>query len=444
METLVEAFFVEFFSDGNRMFTGILRDVSEGQRAEERLRNASSRNETLEKLAELTADADAGMTLTAVLDRIFLSFQGVIPYDRLGCALLEQDGASARLVWSRSTLPRTSIPTGYSAHLAGSSLQGVLQSGRPRILNDLQAYLREHPASENTRHIVTEGLRSSLTCPLIAMGTPTGFLFFSSAKPHAYDETHIDLFMRIAEHISLILEKGRLHESLVEAYRELGLQNQFIAGVFGRYTSEAVVSRLLKSPGATDMGGEIRKVSLLFADLCGFSQLCGSQDAERVVRILNIYLSVMTDVIMEYEGTIDEFQGDAILVIFGAPTLAVDDARRALACATAMQRAMERVNQRLSDEGLPVLEMGIAVHSGDVVVGNIGSHRRAKYGVVGQAINQVTELEAFTRAGEILCSEETIREVGDFVEWEELGEICLKGLERTMRTFLVRGVEDQP
>jgi adenylate cyclase len=89
---------------------------------------------------------------------------------------------------------------------------------------------------------------------------------------------------------------------------------------------------------------------------------------------------------------------------------------------------MEQVNQRLSDENLPALEMSVAVHSGEVVAGNIGSYRRAKYG---------------TRGGEILCSEETIREVGDFFEWEERGEICLKGVDQTMKTFLVRGLKDQ-
>jgi class 3 adenylate cyclase len=416
------------------------RDISERQREEERLRHDSSQKETLEKLVELTAEVNAGLTLTEVLDRIFHSFQRIIPYDRMGCALVEQDGASARSVWSRSTLSETHIPVGYSARLAGSSLQAVLETGRARILNDLQAYLHEHPGSENTRRIVAEGARSSLTCPLVAMGKPIGFLFFSSTMPHSYDVAHVDLYLRIAEDISLILEKGRLYESLLKANRELALQNRFIAGVFGRYSSEAVVSRLLESPGATDIGGESKRITLLFSDLSGFSQLCGRLDAERVVRILNIHLSVMTDVIMDYGGTIDEFQGDAILVLFGAPILAADDARRALACSIEMQRAMEQVNQRLSDEGLPALEMSVAVHSGEVVAGNIGSYRRAKYGVVGQAVNQVTELETFTRGGEILCSEETIREVGDFFEWEERGEICLKGVDQTMKTFLVRGL----
>lgn len=396
------------------------------------------------KMTALVVDADAGLTLTTILDRIFYSFQGIIPYDRMGCALLEQDGACARSVWSRSTLSETHIPVGYSADLAGSSLQSVLHSGRPRVLNDLQAYVREHPASENARRIVAEGVRSSLTCPLIAMGKPTGFLFFSSAKPYTYNDMHVELYLRIAEQISLILEKGHLYELLLEANRQLDSRNALIAGVFGRYTSDTVVSRLLETPGATDMGGEERRMSLLFSDLCGFSVLCGKLAPEQIVRILNIYLSMMTDVIMDFGGTIDEFQGDAILVIFGAPIQAADDARRALACSIEMQRMMGQVNQRLSDEGFSAIEMGIAVRTGAAVVGNIGSHRRAKYGVVGQVVNQVTELEASTRGGEIACCEDTIRDAGDFVAWEEGGGIRLKGVDRTMKTFLVRGFKDQP
>jgi PAS domain S-box-containing protein len=416
-----------------RYHVAVVEDVTGRKRAEAELR----------QLGVLTATVQSGLTLEEVFDRMFEAFRTIIPYDRIGCALLSDDGATARSVWLRSTRPEVQIPVGYSARLDGSSLKTVLESGRPRILNDLEVYLREHPGSENTRRIVAEGMRSSLTCPLIAMGKPVGFLFFSSTEAHTYDDAHVDLYLQIAEHISLIVEKGRLYQALSEAKHEVEVRNRLIAEVFGRYTSEAIVSRLLDSPGATDMGGETRKVTILFSDLSGFTELCARLDAQRVVRLLNIHFSVMADVIMEYGGTIDEFQGDAILVIFGAPILAADDARRALACSIAMQGAMEEVNRRLSEEALPTVAMGIAVHTGEVVAGNIGSHRRAKYGVVGQAVNLVTEMEKRTAGGRISCSEETLREVGDFVECDEPTEIPFRGLAEPMKTFLVRGLRDQ-
>jgi class 3 adenylate cyclase len=358
--------------------------------------------------------------------------------------LVEDDGRTARSIWVRSKLPGVEIPVGYSARLEGSSLQAVLESGSPRILNDLEAYLREHPDSENTRRIVADGIRSSLTCPLIAVGKPVGFLFFSSTAPHTYDDVHVELYLRVAEHLSLIIEKSRLYRQVVEAKREVEVRNQLIAEVFGRYSSDAIASQLLESPEALKMGGETRKVTILFADICGFTPLCTGLDPQRVVRLLNIHLSAMTDVIMSHGGTIDEFLGDAILVIFGAPILAEDDAQRALACAIAMQHAMEGVNKQLSDEDLPTLQMGIAVHTGEVVAGNIGSHRRAKYGIVGSAVNLVTRIEEFTAGGQILCSEDTLREVGDLVDFDERVEIPGKGGTESVQVVSLRQLRDQP
>ncbi len=108
--------------------------------------------------------------------------------------------------------------------MEGSSLQTIVESRRPRILNDLVAYLKEHPQSESTRLIVEEGMRSSLTCPLIAMGRPVGMLFFSSRKPETYQEGHADAYVLIAEQVSMIVEKGRLYEELQQANASLAAE----------------------------------------------------------------------------------------------------------------------------------------------------------------------------------------------------------------------------
>jgi PAS domain S-box-containing protein len=437
-EIPLEISFGESISGGTQFFTGILRDISARKREEKRLLRAAAEKETLEKLAKLTGQVDSGVTLEEVLEQMFEAFEPLLPYDRIGYALVEDGGRTVRSLWVRSKLPGVEISVGYSARLEGSSLQAILASGRPRILNDLEGYLREHPDSENTKLIVAEGMRSSLTCPLIAMGKPVGFLFFSSATPHTYDQAHVELYLRVAEHLSLIIEKSHLYRQVVEAKHEVEVRNQFIAEVFGRYTSDAIASRLLESPEALKMGGETREVTILFADLCGFTPLCAELDPQRVVRLLNIHLGAMAEVITSHGGTIDEFLGDAVLAIFGAPVLAEDDAQRALACAIAMQNAMEGVNRQLSDEGLPALQMGIAVHTGEVVVGNIGSRRRAKYGIVGAVVNQVTRIEEFTSGGQILCSEDTLREVGDLVDFDESMKIPGKGGTESVQVVSVR------
>jgi hypothetical protein len=117
------------------------------------------------------------------------------------------------------------LEPGYSAPLKGSSLEAIIETGQPRILNDLKAYLEENPESESTKRIVAEGVRSSLTCPLIAMGKPVGFMFFSSKEPHTYKDIHVELFQQIAGQLAMIVEKSRLYQRLVELN---DLKNHFL------------------------------------------------------------------------------------------------------------------------------------------------------------------------------------------------------------------------
>ena len=180
------------------------------------------------------------------------------------------------------------------------------------------------------------------------------------------------------------------------------------------------------------------------SDLRGFSDLCVRLDPQQVVHLLNTHLGAMTDVIIEYGGTIDEFLGDSILAIFGAPIPVEDGARRALACALSMQRAMGAVNAQLMEEGLPALDVGIGVHTGEVVVGNIGSQKRAKYGIVGPPVNLVSRIQACTCSGQILCSEATLQEAGDSVEFDERLELRAKGFPEPIMAFSVCGFRDQP
>lgn len=179
-------------------------------------RSLESRSEELNTLARITEQINAGLLLDEVLESVFESFRPLIPYNRIGLALLEADGATVRARWARSDAPSIEIGKGYAARIEGSSLQRILETREPRILNDLDGYLQEHPGSNSTRRIVREGMRSSLTCPLLAMGKPIGFIFFSSTQRDVYREAHTELFRQIASQLSIIIEKGRLYQEVVE------------------------------------------------------------------------------------------------------------------------------------------------------------------------------------------------------------------------------------
>jgi adenylate cyclase len=199
---------------------------------------------------------------------------------------------------------------------------------------------------------------------------------------------------------------------------ELEKRNRFIKHTFGRYLSDEVVSSILETPEGLQLGGEKRTVTLLMSDLRGFTALAERLTPEQVVRLLNNYLGGMADVITRYQGIIDEFIGDAIMALFGAPLGREDDAERAAACAVAMQLAMVGVNEQNRRDGLPEVEMGVAVNTGEVILGNIGSETRAKYGVVGVNVNLTSRIQSFTMGGQVLISHATLNAAPSVIQVE--------------------------
>ena len=239
------------------------------------------------------------------------------------------------------------------------------------------------------------------------------------ARVRYHSEAYRNAAMRRLAMQALAESREQLRISNEEIARQaagLEARNRFIKKTFGRYLSDEVVSQLLDSPEGLRLGGESRVVTILMADLRGFTSTCDGLAAVDVMRMLNAYLGAMARVITEHQGMVDEFIGDAILAIFGAPLSRDNDAWRAARCALAMQREMQHINAALAKDGLPRLEMGVALHTGEVVVGNIGSDVRAKYGVVGSNVNLTSRIESMTTGGQILMSDATRQAVGEVAQ----------------------------
>lgn len=209
---------------------------------------------------------------------------------------------------------------------------------------------------------------------------------------------------------------------------------------FGRYLSNEVVANLLETPSGLQLGGERRLVTVLVSDLRGFSVFSERLPPEKVVTLLNLYLGAMADVVDEYKGTINEFIGDGIFVMFGAPIARPDDAQRAIACAIAMQLAMQSVNQQNQQLGLPTIEMGIGINTGEVVVGNVGSQKRAKYTVIGNHVNLASRIESYTVGGQILISEHVLKEADCEVQVDGELQVEPKGIREPLTLYEVGGI----
>ena len=180
------------------------------------------------------------------------------------------------------------------------------------------------------------------------------------------------------------------------------------------------------------------------ADLRGFTALAERLEPTEVVALLNHYLSAMVELIQQNGETIDEIIGDAIFVLFGAPLVMADASKRAVRCALEMQKAMHGVNAHNLETGWPEIEMGIALHTGEVVVGNIGSQKRSKYGVVGRAVNLTARIESFTVGGQVLVSPTLMDAAGGGLILGEEIAVHAKGMREALRCRELLGHEDYP
>lgn len=217
-------------------------------------------------------------------------------------------------------------------------------------------------------------------------------------------------------------------------------QRDFIRDTFGRYLSQDVVEEILGSPKGLQMGGEQRPITLLVSDLRGFTALASHLEPPAVLAMLNRYFERMIDIVAYYRGTVDELQGDGMLTFFGAPLARPDDAERAVACAVAMQLALLEFNAEQRRQDLPELAMGIGLNTGEVIVGNIGSLKRSKYGAVGSAINTAYRIESYTVGGQIFLSPSTYEQVRDLVQVRSTLQVQFKGLEQPVTLYEVGGI----
>ena len=215
---------------------------------------------------------------------------------------------------------------------------------------------------------------------------------------------------------------------------------KFIRETFGRYLSRKVVDEILSSPDGSRIGGRRETVTILMADLRGFTGRTEKSDPEETLRLLNRFFGSMAKIITSYDGMIDEFLGDGILTIFGVPERHKDDPARAVACALEMQNTLLELNVELEAEGIRPLEMGIGINTGSVIVGNIGSKIRAKYGIVGMPVNTASRIESLTVGGQVLIGEPTFQQVREDVEVDRPQTVMMKGYRQPLVCFPVKAI----
>lgn len=245
----------------------------------------------------------------------------------------------------------------------------------------------------------------------------------------------------------ILLARVKTQTALAQAYnkattlaQDVSRRNQLLLKMFGRYVTDEVAKNLIESPSAAKMGGELQKVTILFADIRNFTEISEHLPPGRVVEMLNNFFDVMIDVIRKYRGTVDKLIGDEVLATFGTTKERPDDAERALACALEMQLAMEAVNARNRASELPELTMGIGINTGDVMVGNIGSEKHSNYSVIGKHVNLAARIQNCAAGGEIMISESAFLGGGLEVWVDSKREFTPKGIDHPITVYRLSGM----
>ncbi len=209
--------------------------------------------------------------------------------------------------------------------------------------------------------------------------------------------------------------------------------------VFSTYMTPAVVNRILMNPGALTLGGERREMTVFFSDLSGFTGISESLEPEALVSLINEYLEVMTEVIFRHEGTLDKYEGDAIMAFWNAPLEQEDHETRAVRAAIECFRELSRLQEKWRKEGLPELDMRIGINTGQMIVGNMGSLTRMDYTVMGDAVNLGARLESANKAygTRLMISEYTRQGLSDDILTRELDALRVKGKSHPVRVYEV-------
>ncbi|MEP6636712.1 MAG: adenylate/guanylate cyclase domain-containing protein [Acidobacteriota bacterium] len=303
-----------------------------------------------------------------------------------------------------------------------------------KVMRDRVALLSQDAASDEefagVDSIVSQGVRSTICAPLVAESRVHGALYADRLDPFAaFKPDDLELISAVAAQTAIAVENARAHERL--AREEVARAN------YSRFLPEYVVKQMLDNPESFKLGGVNQTITVLFADIRGFTRISEHAPPEKIVNLLNRYFSAMTDIIFAHGGTLDKYLGDGLMALFGAPTTTPEDASNALNAAVAMQRRVIGINQELRDEGLVEIGVGIGLHTGEVTVGYIGSERRSEYTAIGDAVNTASRLESNALGGEILISEATCKAAGNRYRMNKRDPITVKNRQQPVVLFEV-------
>jgi adenylate cyclase len=282
----------------------------------------------------------------------------------------------------------------------------------------------------SSESIVAQGIRSAMAVPLISKSVLRGVLFCDTReRTNAFSEKDLKVLAGIASQAAIALENAELATKIEKEAIARAELSRFLAPA----VAEAVVSGKVELLRV----GRLAEVSVIFADIRGFTSMSEAESPQETVAMLNTFFTGMANVIFKYEGNLDKFIGDCVMATWGPPITHPDDAARALKCALEMLEFINEMNAQREAQGRKAIEVGIGVNTGQAVVGYIGSNDRHEFTAIGDSVNTSSRLCGVAKGGEILASEATIKRAGPGFKVEAFSVLQVKGKEKGVTTFRV-------
>ncbi len=303
----------------------------------------------------------------------------------------------------------------------------VLQTAQPLILTPQQ--LQRGNRSERGAPV------AAAYVPLILNGEPIGVLSVAnvSAQARLFGQHDTALLSALSDYATIAIANSQNYQTLKEAKER---ENSMIRGTFERFVPPSIVEKVLDEPETLQLGGQRKEISILFADIRGYTEWGEKVPPEQVVETLNHYLSIAGEVVLGWEGTLDKFMGDGLMAIFNAPGNQPDHVHRAADAAIALMRAAEEISSLYGYQ----LTYSIGVNVGEAVVGYIGTDRAMNYTAIGDAVNLAKRLQESGKPGQILVEGEVVRRLGALVDANPLGALKVKGRQQAAEAYEITGL----
>ncbi|REJ77382.1 MAG: FHA domain-containing protein [Acidobacteria bacterium] len=370
---------------------------------DEEVKDLRRKAQILEMLYEMSKTLGTVFDLKEIFEKATDLIFRVTPSERVVALLADETLDGKILDYSLYTIAAKT--RGVESEESAERLT-VSRTITQKVMREKVALLSQDAKSDEefsgAESIVAQGVRSTICAPLITESNVHGVVYADRLDPFAtFSQDDLELISAVAAQTAVAVETIKAHKRL--AREEVARAN------YSRFMPEYVVKELLEKPDSFRLGGVNQTVTVLFADIRGFTAFSESEKPERVVNLLNKYFTAMTDIIFEHGGTLDKYLGDGLMAIFGAPNVSDQDADNAVKAAIAMQNALVDLNAELKSSGFAEIAIGIGLHTGVATIGYIGSEKRSEYTAIGDTVNLASRLESAAAGGQILISEATGR-----------------------------------